>query len=109
MIPSGAMMKALLVSSGQAMSGSFNSQPLQGNPDCTGTGSPNCQTTPNNLQGFGRVQLNKVLFASDGLSAGDRILLVDEKTGLGNNQEASFDIALRDTDTDFGGAFKAVL
>src|SRR5205085_2302364 len=71
--PSGALLKAMLVNAGTNMVSTFNA--------------------PDNNVGFGRVNLDSVLFF-----AGDtrRLLLVDQTDGLGNNQAIEYQVQVTD-------------
>jgi len=106
-IPSGALMKAMVIASGQKIPspGSFRTVDLN-NPDDTGM---NGKVYPNQYEGYGRVQLNQVLFArADGQSAGDRVFIVDGET-LATGEEKVFEVATRADSDGFGTEFKAVL
>jgi hypothetical protein len=84
MTPSGALLKALMINSGNKLTGTYQGNAL----------SP---IIPNDIQGYGRIQLNKILFgpaaANGGKSPGDRLFVVDDgsKT-LAAGQEHTYDI-----------------
>ena len=104
-IPSGALMKAMTIAAGQKMPGNFITVDLN-NPGDTGM---NGKVYPNQYEGYGRVQLNQVLFAkANGQSAGDRLFIVDGET-LADGGEIVYDVATRGDTDGFGTEIKVVL
>ena len=102
MIPSGALMKAMTISAGQVMPGVFP-QPGPG-----AQGAP-LSGYPNQYSGYGRTQLNTVLYAEDdGKSAGDRLFIIDGET-VATGEEKVYTIPTRGDDEGWGTEFKAVL
>ena len=103
-MPSGALMKAMLVASGQKMLGTF-----------TGGAPANlaAQPYPNLYDGFGRIQLNHVLFADDtvnGVNPGERLLIVDGATAtLTQGESQVFIVSTAASDPILGTALKVVL
>ena len=103
-IPSGALMKAMLVASGQKMTGEF-----------TGGAPANLanQPYPNLYDGFGRIQLNHVLFADDpqaGVNPGERLLIVDDASAtLSQGESQVFTVETGASDPILGTALKVVL
>lgn len=107
--PSGALMKAMIVHSGVDLSaqgplgqGTFRGQPIT--------------PRPSNIQGFGRVQLNRVLFQQEpsGKSPGQRILVIDDSTRpiTATGVEHTVEIggaAAQPADPILGTEFKATL
>jgi len=82
-IPSGALLKALTVHSSVAMQGTYQNNQQLGQ-------------VPDNLQGFGRVQLNNILFPASSALTGnkgpaDRLMFMDDASKpIGNNEEHEF-------------------
>ena len=110
-IPSGALMKAMTIAAGQKMPGNFRNVDLE-DPGDTGM---NGKVYPNQYEGYGRVQLNQVLFAkveagedTPGQSAGDRLFIVDGET-LATGGEIVYDVATRGDTDGFGAEIKVVL
>merc|ERR1719473_2615453 len=100
--PSGALMKALMINSGNKLTGTYQDTPL----------SP---TLPNDIQGYGRIQLNKILFgpasANGGKGPGDRLFVVDEPAkALTAGEEHTYDINVGATpDPILGSEVKVTL
>ena len=64
---------------------------------------------PNQYSGYGRVQLNQVLFKKEnGKTAGDRLFIIDGET-VATGEEKVYTIPTRGDDEGFGTEFKAVL
>ena len=100
-IPSGALMKAMTISAAQVMPGVFP-QPPDGAGQALGG-------YPNQYSGYGRVQLNQVLFAKEnGRTAGGRLFLIDGET-VATGEEKVYTIPTRGDDEGFGTEFKVVL
>ena len=100
-IPSGALMKAMTISAAQVMPGVF--------PQPPGTAGQALNGYPNQYSGYGRVQLNQVLFAKEnGRTAGGRLFLIDGET-VATGEEKVYTIPTRGDDEGFGTEFKVVL
>ena len=101
MIPSGALMKAMTISAGQVMPGVF--------PQPNAGAGPPLSGYPNDYSGYGRTQLNQVLFGKEGgKTAGDRLFIIDGET-VATGEEKVYTIPTRGDDDGFGTEFKAVL
>jgi len=98
-LPSGALLKAMVIQSAVALTGLHNNQPLG--------------PTPSNVQGFGRVQLDRVLFPLAGTTTPDkRLLMVDGGTTgtIGaTGVEKTFTVPTTGTDAVLGQQFKVTL
>ena len=101
MIPSGALMKAMTISAGQVMPGRF--------PQPDRDQGPTLDGYPNQYSGYGRTQLNTVLYAEDnGKTAGDRLFIIDGET-VATGEEKVYTIPTRADDEEWGTEFKVVL
>ncbi len=101
MIPSGALMKAMTIAAGQVMPGVF--------PQPTAAQGAALNGYPNQYSGYGRTQLNTVLFGEEGgKTAGDRLFIIDGET-VATGEEKVYTIPTRADDEQFGNEFKAVL
>jgi len=68
-IPTGALMKAMIVNSAVEMTGGYRGAQAPLTP------------VPSNIQGYGRIQLNRIISDSSGARApGDRLFIVDDVT-----------------------------
>jgi len=96
-LPSGAMMKAMAIHSSQPLTGTYQDGALT--------------PPPSQVQGFGRVQLDRVLFsASGGKTPGDRLLMVDDDTRpLTAGQEHTYTIPTGGVDPILGNELKVTL
>ena len=101
MIPSGALMKAMTIAAGQVMPGVF--------PQPTAAQGAPLNGYPNPYSGYGRVQLNQVLFGEEnGKTAGDRLFVIDGES-VATGEERVYTITTRADDEGFGTEFKVVL
>ena len=101
MIPSGALMKAMTIAAGQVMPGVF--------PQPTAAQGAPLNGYPNPYSGYGRVQLNQVLFGEEnGKTAGDRLFVIDGES-VATGEERVYTIPTRADDEGFGTEFKVVL
>ena len=100
-IPSGALMKAMTIAAGQVMPGVF--------PQPTAAQGAPLNGYPNPYSGYGRVQLNQVLFGEEnGKTAGDRLFVIDGES-VATGEERVYTIPTRADDEGFGTEFKVVL
>ena len=87
--PSAALMKAILINTADDMSpGQYGTGATQEIPD-----SP----VPNNVEGWGRVDLDKGVF----LTAPNRVLFHDEATGLGTGETKTYNFTVKDANQPF--------
>jgi len=96
--PSAALVKAMLIGGAVDMKGTYQDAPLS--------------AVPSQVQGYGRIQLDRVLFGAeaDGTNAGDRLFLLDDATNpIGNGDEHVYTIPAGGVDTILGGEFKVTL
>jgi len=96
--PSGALLKAMIINSAIDMQGTYQGQTIT--------------PVPSYVQGYGRIQLNRVLFDATGQKTpGDRVLIVDDplKPIALTNDEHIFEIATAGTDAILGQQLKVTL
>lgn len=98
-IPSGALLKAMIINSAVQMTGSYRNAPL-------------ATVVPANVQGFGRIQLNKLISDdSGGKTPGDRLMLIDDGSRpiSATGDEHEYEVPVGGVDSILGNEFKVTL